>query len=99
MRGCVYWLVDDVDELEPLLLFGQLSLVAEDALDFELDVEVAVGVALVAAYAWLTPSAPVTTPVAKPTASAARRMVDAISITSFPDRSRHSRPAGSGKKM
>jgi hypothetical protein len=77
-----YWVVDDVDELELLLLFGQLSFVVEDELDFEL--EVAVGVALVAANAWVTPSAPVTTPVASPTASAARRMVDAISITSFP---------------
>jgi hypothetical protein len=77
--------VVDVDEIELLALsFGQLSFAVEDELDFEFDVEVAVG-ALVAANAWVTPSAPVTTPVARPTASAARRMVDAISITSFPD--------------
>jgi hypothetical protein len=91
--------LDDVDdELELLLWLGQLSfLVEEDELDFEL--EVAVGVALVAANAWLTPSVPVTTPVARPTASAARRMVDAIPSPPFFVLSGHSTPAQAGNEV
>ena len=67
--------VVEVDELELPESLGQLCLVGvlEEP---ELDLEVGVGEAFVAAKAWLTPSAPVMTPAASPIATAARRMVD-----------------------
>ena len=99
MPATAYCVPDDVDdELELPLSFGQLCFFAVEAeLDFEL--EAAGGLALVAANAWPTPSVPVTTPAARPTASAARRMVDAIPITSLPVRSGHSTPGRPGKQM
>src|SRR2546423_258679 len=64
--------VVEVDELELPESLGQLCLVGvlEEP---ELDLEVGVGEAFVAAKAWLTPSAPAMTPAASPARAPVRR--------------------------
>jgi hypothetical protein len=81
-------------ELELLeLWFGQLS-VLPDLFAFELEllpplaVELAEGDAD-CANAWVTPTPPITNPLASEAAAAALRIVLVIAITSFPSRDQH----------